>query len=323
MDKTFARWQEVFEQIQEIEGLDSRSLFEQAEPCFYQKWYQASKEVAEDEPALVQIGGSRIGGLPDLPETLSWPVHEGQAMAFLAQVNCGELEPNFVPYLPDQGWLYFFVSAPNVWHGIPHQILYFDGSVDALRQTSLPRDAKTPFAIFKSHPYRFEAGFSLYSTVFDETFEKRRIDGLIVDNMFSKTVDLFQAERDRIGGFPMSFQPFSEFFAYLALNGFDLMCKYGTSEQYLEYQIERKKLEETDPEHVKFLRTEVYSQIREYEKDRDHHRARMKDLRTLLVLGSGGDEMQWGDLGFLQFFIFKEDLEKRVFSRTQCDLIST
>jgi uncharacterized protein YwqG len=318
MDKVFSRWQEVFEQVQEIEGLDSQALFEQAEPCFYQKWYQAGEEVSEDKPDPAQIGGSRIGGLPDLPETLSWPLHNGQAMAFLAQVNCGELEPNFVPYLPDQGWLYFFVSEPNVWSGIPHSVLYFDGSVDTLQQISLPGDAKTPFAVFSSYPYRFETGFSLYSTIFDETFK-----GLSDDKLFTKAIRLFQAECDRIGGFPMSFQPFSEFFAYLALNGFDLMCKYGTSEQYLEYQIERKKMEETDPEHARFLRTEVLSQIREYAKDGDYHKERMKDLRTLLVVGSDGDEMMWGDLGFLQFFIFKEDLEKRDFTRTQCDLIST
>jgi uncharacterized protein YwqG len=323
MDKAFSRWQEVFEQVREIEGLDSQALFEQAEPCFYQKWYQAGEEVTEDKPDLAQIGGSRIGGLPDLPETLSWPIYDGQAMAFLAQVNCSELESNFVPNLPDRGWLYFFASEPNIWHGIPHRVLYFDGLIDDLQQTSLPGDAKTPFAIFSSYQYRFETGFSLYSTVFDETFGKRHMDGLIDDNMFGKVIDLFQAERDRIGGFPMSFHPFSEFFAYLALNGLDLMCKYGTSEQYLEYQIERKKMEETDPEHARFLRTEVLSQIREYTKDGDYHKERMKDLRTLLVLGSDGDEMMWGDLGFLQFFIFKEDLEKRDFSRTRCDLIST
>lgn len=318
MDKVFARWQELFEQVQEIEGLDSQALFEQAEPCFYQKWYQAGEETPEHIIDPDQIGSSRSGGLPDLPETLSWPIHDGQAMAFLAQINFGELESDFVPYLPDSGWLYFFVSEPTVWHGIPHRVLYFDGPVEALQKTALPEDARTPFAIFSSNQYRFVTGFSLYSTLFDKTFE-----GLSNDKLFGKAVDLFQAECDRIGGFPMSFQPFSEFFAYLAFNRFDLMLKYGTSEHYLEYQIERKKMEETDPDHARFLRTEVLSQIREYEKDRDHHKERMKELRTLLVVGSDGDEMMWGDLGFLQFFIFKEDLEKRDFSRMQCDLIST
>lgn len=318
MNKRFARWQELFEQIREIEGLDSQALFEQAEPCFYEKWYRVTDETVTDDTAPTQVGGSRIGGLPDLPDSIPWPTHEEQAMAFLAQINCSELDTEFAPCLPDRGWLYFFVDAPIVWTGIPHHVLYFDGSVDALQQTSLPGDVKTPFAVFESYPFRFEPGFSLYSTVFDETFE-----GLSDDKLFQKAIDLFQAECNRLGGFPMSFQSFSEFFAYLNLAGFDLMPRHGTNIEWLEYDIKRRNLEETQPERVEFLRTEVYSQIREYEKDREYHRNRMKDLRTLFVLGSDGDEMQWGDLGFLQFFIFKEDLEKRDFSRTQCDLIST
>ena len=90
-----------------------------------------------------------------------------------------------------------------------------------------------------------------------------------------------------------------------------------------ERNIERRNLEEKQPEHVKFLRTEVYAQIRKYKEKGEYHKERMKDLYTIFVLSSNGDDMMWGDLGFLQFFIFEEDLEKRDFSRTWCELIST
>ena len=119
----------------------------------------------------------------------------------------------------------------------------------------------------------------------------------------------------------MCFQTYpSEHFAYLALSGFDLMHKYGSSIDMHEFIIQRRQLEEKQPEHVEFLRTEVYTQIREYEQNIEYHKKRMKTLRPIFVLDSD-DDMQWGDLGFLQFFMFQEDLEKRDFSRTCCDLI--
>jgi uncharacterized protein YwqG len=48
----------------------------------------------------------------------------------------------------------------------------------------------------------------------------------------------------------------------------------------------------------------------------------MRSIRPIFVLGSD-DEMQWGDMGFLQFFIQDADLANRDFSRTYCEVIST
>src|SRR5512145_3111481 len=40
---------------------------------------------------VAAAGVSRLGGVPELAEGQSWPVHDGKPMQFLAQINCAEL----------------------------------------------------------------------------------------------------------------------------------------------------------------------------------------------------------------------------------------
>jgi uncharacterized protein YwqG len=68
------------------------------------------------------LGGSRIGGLPDLPEDAAWPVYpgpqqsdaaweglKGEPLAFLLQVNLAEVAPfDLEGVLPTSGMLHFF-----------------------------------------------------------------------------------------------------------------------------------------------------------------------------------------------------------------------
>ena len=68
----------------------------------------------EYKPAVGEypVGISRIGGVPDLPKDIKWPVNwEEQPWYFLAQVNCKQIASvtkfkNF----PRQGTFYIFVS---------------------------------------------------------------------------------------------------------------------------------------------------------------------------------------------------------------------
>jgi uncharacterized protein YwqG len=65
---------------------------------------------------------SRLGGKPQLPATLDWPLgtHHGEetAMHFLAQIDCSEL-PRVDDAMPDKGMLFFFAvnAEEQIWDG--------------------------------------------------------------------------------------------------------------------------------------------------------------------------------------------------------------
>ena len=91
---------------------------------------ETPKEVAEDvsqylrfviaaqmeEGASASLGGSRIGGHPDLPEGLAWPV-EGddedlEPLAFLCQINLADVHPHDLEgVMLASGMLWFFSIA--------------------------------------------------------------------------------------------------------------------------------------------------------------------------------------------------------------------
>jgi len=66
-------------------------------------------DVDKQNSAERKIGESRIGGIPDLPEGITWPYSGELPLAFVAQINLNEI-PMFQDrmLLPQQGMLYFF-----------------------------------------------------------------------------------------------------------------------------------------------------------------------------------------------------------------------
>lgn len=107
------------------------------------------------------LGGSRIGGLPDFPEGVQWPVYlgppkpdaaweafKGEPLAFLLQVNLTEVAPfDVVGQLPTSGMLYFFFldtnyrlsTSPPV-HGEIIDVLYFPQKGAQLRRLAPPHN---------------------------------------------------------------------------------------------------------------------------------------------------------------------------------------
>jgi uncharacterized protein YwqG len=58
------------------------------------------------------VGGSRIGGLPDLARASDWPSFHGTPLAFLAQIDLREVSPFAAAApLPRDGWLQFFYEV--------------------------------------------------------------------------------------------------------------------------------------------------------------------------------------------------------------------
>src|SRR5262245_43004556 len=62
----------------------------------------------------VPLGGSRLGGEPDLRSGLRWPAWQGSPMAFIGQVNLADIAPHDEEgHLPHSGLLSFFCKIDH------------------------------------------------------------------------------------------------------------------------------------------------------------------------------------------------------------------
>lgn len=100
------------------------------------------------------LGGSKIGGAPDLPSQWAWPYDHNKPLAFLAQINLADIASLPIQTgLPETGLLYFFYDAVNQpWGEVGEEggwrILYHQGPVTELRLTQppaeLPKEVRFP-----------------------------------------------------------------------------------------------------------------------------------------------------------------------------------
>ncbi len=96
----------------------------------------------------LKIGQSRIGGLPDLPANIPWCTDKkGQALSFIAQINCRDIKPyDQENLLPDSGFLYFFYDPKQEALGVDpkdrdkFKVFYHDGPFKNLKPTPFPED---------------------------------------------------------------------------------------------------------------------------------------------------------------------------------------
>jgi uncharacterized protein YwqG len=82
----------------------------------------------------VDVGRSKLGGLPDLPSSMEWPVWKNQPLSFIGQFRMTEAAPHDSDgALPHTGFLYFFYEAnEQVWgydpaHRGAWRVLHYDG----------------------------------------------------------------------------------------------------------------------------------------------------------------------------------------------------
>lgn len=88
---------------------------------------------------------SRLGGLPDLPQGIAWPLLNGIPQSFIGQIRLEEIKP----YLsnadfPANGLLYFFYDANQETYGEKPadrggwQVIYYGGEPGGLTQRPAP-----------------------------------------------------------------------------------------------------------------------------------------------------------------------------------------
>ncbi len=94
-----------------------------------------------------RVGGSRLGGLPDLPPGAVWPTYkDGRPLDFIAQVKLDDVARHDTGHvLPKKGWLWFFVlgmyddsrkKEPDYLSVC--RVLFFEGDVKKLAPAAVP-----------------------------------------------------------------------------------------------------------------------------------------------------------------------------------------
>lgn len=121
----------------------------------------------------IPVGSSKMGGLPDLPIGMDWPV-SGVPMAFIGQFNLAEVHPfDQENLLPESGLLSFFLSKEadenNEIGVLEGRVFYFDKNTSQLKR-------------FKEEPDN-ELGFLLCSVSFESVLTLPNSDSPAISSL--------------------------------------------------------------------------------------------------------------------------------------------
>lgn len=111
--------------------------------------------------SAVKVGSSKLGGSPDLPSDVSWPLYNGVPQSFVMQLRLEELASYPVASaLPRQGMLWFFYDAAQETYGDDPAskggwcVLFRDQGLSALARARAP-DASSQKHLFAPCALRF------------------------------------------------------------------------------------------------------------------------------------------------------------------------
>lgn len=249
-----------------------------------------------------EICPSRIGGDPDLPAMMEWPLNsDGTPMTFLAQLRLDELFPYDVSsLLPAKGILYFFVGVDEPAYGIEHKVIYL--SEDKLQEVE---------RLHSPEVTALENRFTGYRVSAKSTMEPPNYGYVDYDMVEDADHDYEQYEELCFGLNDQQSNDLAVMFGYPSTQHGD--CEYEAALHLLtgkEYNYSPDTALEQITEHFK--------------GDSDRAKQEVQDTLLLLALDSDDDVgFCWWDAGELQFYIRKEDLLAGNFSNTYCSLYSS
>ncbi|MFB8372762.1 DUF1963 domain-containing protein [Paenibacillus taichungensis] len=265
-----------------------------------------------------RTGNSRVGGNPDLPSNMKWPLtQDGVPMTFLAQLNLVDLTP-YTPNdgrgsLPERGMLYFFIGVDEPAYHIEHRVIYEPDAHNLIRrepdgETALGEDdfvahSVTVLPNLEFPTYAYIDSLALNAIAAPLSGGTVAVEG--EEGLYDRYLE-FESSWNHpstqnwggMFGYPDGQHPDAEHQALLQIV---LDEEYGYDEQACE-----KKL------------TAHYGG--------DEKRTQQELADTLLLLKIDTHDaigFQWWDCGELQFFIRKADLLAGRFDQTYCSLYSS
>jgi len=232
----------------------------------------------------IELGQSKIGGQPDLPKGVDWfKENNDKSLSFIAQINLSEIHPfDKDNLLPDSGIIYFFYSAEqDAWGFDPKDKdkfkVYYSSGTDNLTKHEFPSDLPD-YSRFN------ECKLDIKTTVGLPSWENDFVQKNLSEKEIDQYLNLPQDYRiNKMLGYANNIQSEMELDCQLVTNG--LYC--GDPSGY------------NDPK------------AKDLEKG-------AKDWILLLQIDSEDEKtgMMWGDVGRLYFWIKKDDLKNKDFTKT-------
>lgn len=257
------------------------------------------------EPDLYEkIGNSRVGGYPDLPQAMEWPTDaSGKLMTPLVQLNLADIAPaSRQGWLPETGMLYFFCGMDECAANIEHRIIFVE----------------YPEQLAFRHPGTATILEDIYDTSF-HPYKAAAVSAVELPNMpyvDYEVIDFEEGSTDRYFGLAAEMQGdrktnWGTMFGYPAGQHHDAELEaalFILADKTAEYDSEKA---------MKHL-------VDMLGKSRERAEAEIEDMIMLLEIDSNERVgFQWQNAGVIHFFIRKEDLLARNFSRTYCSLYSS
>ena len=306
-------------------------LMAEARECVHVHYGKPAKRVA--------LGASRIGGNPDLPESVEWPdgMHGGKAggkAEFLAQFNLAELPEVEGLGLPRAGHLWLFVRDTSLCDP-PVAVMYRDEGEALAPRTKPGKPSKRDFGWrdLKMAPLKFSPGVSLpfSSKAFARKWESRSLPDDALNDL-----------REALGGDLDSYGPRDGIDGQIG--GYSYQAEHDLCREIAIEQLGK-------PEYVYADEWENVAQLEEQIKrglpfanagQQDSYRGELRkhvpgvkwieanesriasaaaSIRLLCMFRPNGDiGLEFGDGMFLDFLIHERALAERDFSRIECRL---
>ncbi|SFF31455.1 Uncharacterized protein YwqG [Paenibacillus algorifonticola] len=259
----------------------------------------AKREIADYSKTCV----SRIGGDPDLPDEIEWPLdRDGTPMTFLAQLRLEDLAPHdAASRLSHGGVLYFFLGVDEPAYHIEHFVLHLkDEQLAGAKRRFAPEETSLEDADFTGYEVVGRASIELpgYGYVDSEQVEDDEHD-------YEEYEDLTHELSGSEDG--------------------DLAVMFGyPATQHGDCEIEAALMLMTG-KHYEYSPEKAMKQLAaHFAGDEGQAEQEVADTLVLLTLDSDNDVgFCWWDAGELQFYIRKEDLLAGNFTRTYCSLYSS
>lgn len=239
---------------------------------------------------------SKIGGFPNLPSDIEWPIYKGEPMAFIAQMDLSEIPSTEEFGLPSKGVLFFFYDSKQSWgysktHAGAAQIIYVEDS------SLIPLKAK----VIRKYIKDVWVSKKIITKEKKVTF----IPELMLPTYSDVDWDSFDVDDDT--GYEYSYGWGSHIRSDHWLFGFAdrIQSSDPLSEGYRASLKEIEDARSAEPETSNGISDDV--------------RSDPKDWVLLAQFGSdyrgGTEEMMWGDCGKIYFIIHRLDFAKKDFRR--------